>query len=191
MNNTIVIVGRTNAGKSTLAKALESQGYKKIVTYTTRPKRLEELNGIDYHFITKEDFKQKFVDGFFAEIDTFRYEDELHMYGSSNESYLSTEKQVIVLTPSGVVNIPIEAHVIYLDLSYNVLLKRAKTRGESEMVKTHQRLRLDHEKFELMELIVEPTIHVKLSTTTEKLVTRINKLLMTPSEQRLAIKHAL
>ena len=65
--NTIVLVGQTNSGKTTVAKLLEAYGYKRIVTYTTRPKRQGERNGIDYNFVTDEKFKSMIKNGDFAE----------------------------------------------------------------------------------------------------------------------------
>lgn len=63
----LVLVGKTCSGKSTVAKILEDKGYRRIVTYTTRPKRAGEIDGTDYHFITAEDFLKRRENGFFAE----------------------------------------------------------------------------------------------------------------------------
>jgi len=52
-----VLSGESGAGKSTLIKELcRSYGLKKVVPYTTRGRRPGEVNGVDYHFISKEDF---------------------------------------------------------------------------------------------------------------------------------------
>ena len=50
------IVGNTLSGKSTLVRDLvTSTGIKQVVTYTTRPMREGERDGIDYHFISSEE----------------------------------------------------------------------------------------------------------------------------------------
>lgn len=55
----ILIVGRTCSGKNTYLEHLLSNGdYKKLISYTTRPKRNNEVDGIDYHFIGKNDIPE-------------------------------------------------------------------------------------------------------------------------------------
>ena len=56
----IVILGESGSGKSALVDALvaHDKKYKKLVTYTTRPKREGETNGVDYHFISNETFDE-------------------------------------------------------------------------------------------------------------------------------------
>ena len=46
----IVLCGYSGSGKTTIANVLqEKYGYHRIITYTTRPKREQEVNGKDYH----------------------------------------------------------------------------------------------------------------------------------------------
>ena len=53
----IVIVGESASGKSTVEKILnEKYGMRKVVSYTTRPPRDTEVNGVDYNFISMNDF---------------------------------------------------------------------------------------------------------------------------------------
>ena len=55
----IVLVGESASGKSSIQNELvKTYGYKKVITYTTRPKRDYETAGDDYHFISKEEFLQ-------------------------------------------------------------------------------------------------------------------------------------
>lgn len=42
-----------------------------VVSYTTRPKRIGEVDGIDYHFITEDDFFNKQKENFFAEVKSY------------------------------------------------------------------------------------------------------------------------
>lgn len=51
MINIIAFIGPSAVGKSTLRDML---GFERIVTYTSRTKRDGELDGVDYHFTTKE-----------------------------------------------------------------------------------------------------------------------------------------
>jgi guanylate kinase len=92
----IVLVGESASGKSSIEKYLvDNYGYKKIVSYTTRKPRQNEVDGIDYHFITVEQFKSLKEQNFFAE--TAVYND--WNYGVAKED--CTDDKVAVLTPHG------------------------------------------------------------------------------------------
>lgn len=92
----IVIVGESASGKSTVAQQLvEHYDFKQIITYTTRPPRKGEKDGIDYHFVTDEEFAKLKAEGFFAE--TAKYNE--WSYGSAKKDYKMDT--VAVLTPRG------------------------------------------------------------------------------------------
>ena len=64
----VVLVGESGSGKSSIEKYLvHNYGYEKIVTYTTRPMRDGEVDGVDYHFIDKSQFRRFKLQDFFAE----------------------------------------------------------------------------------------------------------------------------
>lgn len=63
----IVLIGESASGKSTIEKMLVKKGFNKIVSYTTRPIRPNETDGVDYHYISKEEFLNKLQNRFFAE----------------------------------------------------------------------------------------------------------------------------
>ena len=92
----LILVGGSASGKSTIEKILcEKYGYKKIVSYTTRSPREGEIDGVDYHYISKEEFLKKAQSGFFAEIGVYNG----WYYGSAVED--CTNDKVAVLTPHG------------------------------------------------------------------------------------------
>lgn len=52
----ITITGPSGAGKDTVARMLsEMGGYKVLCSYTTRPKRDGEIDGVEHHFVEKCD----------------------------------------------------------------------------------------------------------------------------------------
>lgn len=92
----IILVGESASGKSSIEKYLvDTRNFKKIVSYTTRSPRDNEVNGVDYHFINKHKFLQLWNDGFFAETATYNG----WYYGSAKEDY--TDDKIAVLTPHG------------------------------------------------------------------------------------------
>lgn len=92
----IVLLGESASGKSTIEKVLaDKYGYKKLVSYTTRRPRDGEVDGADYHFISKEEFIKRYDSGFFAETGNYNG----WFYGTAKEQYC--ENTVCVLTPHG------------------------------------------------------------------------------------------
>lgn len=66
----VIFTAPSGAGKTTLVRHLVSLMLDKLmfsVSATTRSKRQHERNNIDYCFITKEEFKQRVIDGDFLE----------------------------------------------------------------------------------------------------------------------------
>ena len=94
----IVLLGASGSGKSTIENILSKEfGYKKIVSYTTRPQRIGETNGKDYNFIDNETFQEALGRGLFAEYDEYSQE---RFYGTLKSDYVKGNK-VVVLTPNG------------------------------------------------------------------------------------------
>lgn len=60
----VVLTGPSGAGKDTLLAHLKSLGrpYYISVNATTRPPRREEVDGVDYHFVSKDQFQQMLAD---------------------------------------------------------------------------------------------------------------------------------
>lgn len=92
----IVLIGESASGKSSIEKNLvENYGFKNIISYTTRPPRKGEVDGVDYHFINTEQFHELKSKNFFAETATYRD----WFYGTAKEDYANDK--VAVLTPHG------------------------------------------------------------------------------------------
>src|SRR6476620_10453002 len=67
-----VISAPSGAGKTTLVNALlhevgDSLSLKRVITYTTRSMGLGEEPGVDYHFISVQEFEHKIQQRFFLE----------------------------------------------------------------------------------------------------------------------------
>lgn len=64
-----VVAAASGTGKTSLVKALleRTTNLHVSISHTTRPRRHNELDGIHYHFIEKEQFVQRIQDGEFIE----------------------------------------------------------------------------------------------------------------------------
>lgn len=76
-----IVSAPSGTGKTTLFRSLKKEvRLEKVVSLTTRPKRLGEVEGVDYSFVTEEYFKNKIQEGFFLEwADVYG-----HLYGTPN-----------------------------------------------------------------------------------------------------------
>lgn len=130
----LVVCGRSCTGKDSIVKAIQKgHHFNKVVTYTTRDKRQNETNGIDYHFITQEEFDKKVEEGFFAESREYNTVNGIWKYGSAKESY--SGDGVIILSPSGVKAVLEKLHnitVVLIDADDEVIKTRQRQRGDSE-----------------------------------------------------------
>ncbi len=84
MKQVVVIAGPSGSGKDVIIRELEKR-YKNVtrmVTATTRPPRPGEQDGIDYHFMSNDDFKQEIKAGNILE----------HYYREETETYYGTYK---------------------------------------------------------------------------------------------------
>ena len=65
----IIITAPSGSGKTSISKYLLNQKLNLVfsVSATTRPKRENEIDGKDYYFLSKQDFKNKIEEGQFLE----------------------------------------------------------------------------------------------------------------------------
>ena len=82
-NLIIIISAPSGSGKTTIVNRLQEKmpGLVRLVSYTTRKQRKDEVNQKDYIFITEEEFKEKIEKG-----DLLEWEEVFgNYYGSSEE----------------------------------------------------------------------------------------------------------
>ena len=96
--NLIIISGTTCAGKGTvIRKVLENHNDIVLsVSYTSRPKREHEIDGVDYYFVTAEEFEEKISNDEFLEYAKVQYG---AYYGTPKKEIveqLNTGKDVIL-----------------------------------------------------------------------------------------------
>ena len=68
-NIMVILSSPSGAGKTTITKKIQQKyhSFKISVSHTTRKPRPNEIDGVDYHFISKEDFKKSIKENKFYE----------------------------------------------------------------------------------------------------------------------------
>lgn len=146
----ICLIGATCTGKDTVKKELVSLGYSPVVSYTTRPMREGESDGVAYNFISDEKFEQLKSEGFFAETTSYQvYNDEIWKYGTAKSDL--TGDKVIISNPEGVKNLrrnkEIDMKVFLLLASNGEIWNRLRKRGDNGD-ESFRRIAADEKDFE-------------------------------------------
>ena len=141
-----IISAPSGAGKTTLVKAVLQQFRDMLysISYTTRNPRAEERDGIDYHFISKQDFKKGIHKGRWAEW----AEVYGNYYGTSVEfieKSLSSGCDILLdIDVQGTLQIlkhyPDSVTIFILPPSMNALRKRLEVRGSDSQAVIEKRL---------------------------------------------------
>ena len=81
-----IIAGPTGCGESTITKAIIEKfpNFARLVTATSRLPRLNEKNGVDYFFFSKEDFENEIIKGNIIE----------HTYIENRDTYYGSLKLI-------------------------------------------------------------------------------------------------
>lgn len=97
MSHIFIITGTSGGGKDSLVKALlesDTQLFR-VVTHTSRAKRGSEIEGVDYHFVTEDKFKEMIAQDQLIEW-TIVYEQYKGISKSEIEKGLSSGKDVLL-----------------------------------------------------------------------------------------------
>lgn len=155
----VVITGKTASGKTTLKKALMAHGFKNLVTYTTRAPRDGEVDGVDYHFITDDEFADLSAMGeFLEEVANENGDGTFTRYGSAYLDYekCGTGNFVTILDPLGVkklydlTTLSFPVFTLYLRALETTCMNRALKRGDN-FAETMIRLERDSGRFNMLE----------------------------------------
>lgn len=96
----IVISGPSGVGKGTICKSLIDDGYAWFsVSMTTRDVREGEIDGVNYYFISKEEFKKRIEEG------------QLLEYNVYNDNYYGTPKDKVLEKLDEGINVMLEIDV--------------------------------------------------------------------------------
>ena len=141
----ILLAGPSASGKTEIAKILMKDfGIRKVVTHTTRSPRVGEKDGVDYHFVSREDFERLSSAVQFVETTSFNG----NLYGSSKKEV--ADDKVLIVDPIGLktylsLNDP-RIVSFYFDTSEETRKQRMISRGDSEKA-IESRIQNDREAF--------------------------------------------
>ena len=174
----ICILGKTASGKNTVANELENKyGFKRIVTYTTRPARWGEVDGVDYHFISRDEFLGKVKRNEFAEWKTYNTVEGEWLYGTAIDDIEGNDKSILIITPDGyrdiIARLGYKPRSIYLYANNETILKRLQNRGDNRE-EAMRRVEHDNRDFKdvtlLADKIVYNNAHDKLDDVVNKII---------------------
>ncbi len=142
----IALIGKAGSGKDHWLRYLydNNEDVHEIISCTTRPPRPSELDGINYHFLTKEEFlKEKYVE--YCEFNNWYY--------GTREKDLSKDKiNLGVFNLSGIEallkNPKIDLFVIYLKTEDKIRLIRQLQRDSSDIQEIFRRYQADEKDFD-------------------------------------------
>ena len=152
----IVISGPAGSGKGTVnAKLLQSDEYVYSVSATTRAPRPGEVDGINYYFITKEDFEERIAKGQMLEYTSYCG----NYYGTPLKEALdvldSGKNLILEIEVEGALNVkrlyPEAVLIMLLPPSFAIQESRLRGRGTETEEKILARLARTRE--ELPELV--------------------------------------
>ena len=150
----LILAGPAGVGKSTLSDRLVAAvpGFERVITATTRPPRVGEANGRDYHFLSEKQFDEKLAGGEFLE---WAYVHQKYRYGTLKSAVLDRLPHTSLVMNIDVQGVrSIRAAAVHLALlrsklvtvfvapdSFEVLRERLEYRGTDSAEEITRRLR--------------------------------------------------
>ncbi|XP_018300112.1 MAGUK p55 subfamily member 7 isoform X4 [Mycetomoellerius zeteki] len=191
----VVLIGPPGVGRNELKRRLmatDTEKYKTPVPYTSRPPRPGEINGKEYHFMTREQMEEDIEAGKFIEYGEYKG----NLYGTSSESVSSLVNAgyVCLLSPHyqalKMLRTPqLRPYVIYVKPPTFEVLKdtRNEARARSTFDESNSRGFTDEEFHEILHsaerieflyshLFDEVIVNADLSITFEQLINAIHRV---------------
>ena len=124
----LILVGKAAAGKDHLKQRLQKKGFNIGVSHTTRKPRVNETDGVDYHFVSEDEFESMIDRGEFIEYMEFNG----WYYGQTEEDFNNAD--VMIMSKDGLDMLPSQYRdqciVIYLDVDRATRIERLNYRND-------------------------------------------------------------
>lgn len=176
----LMVVGPSQVGKSTMIAALiKNYGYSFLTPHTTREPRSGEIDGRDYHFLTRARFQQLIRDREFVDWDYF-----LGNYGGiERRSFLVASTRPVVLHVLARMALRLEQrfqHAIAVFIApadISVVYERVSARFTDPAIARARYAHVDEEM--LHAPLFQRTLTIDRATTVDKVAHDLNALRMT------------
>lgn len=146
-NEKMIIVGKSGSGKDFLRRRLMNK-LRYAPKFTTRPKRKNETQGVDYDFISEKDFKNLKESDNVKVFQTFEIGESTWYYGISKQNFESN--QLFIMTPEEISQLSdkdlSECFVVYIDIDLDIRKNRLIKRNDNND-SIQRRLLADDEDF--------------------------------------------
>ena len=177
----ICILGKTASGKNTIIDRLvKSHGYKRVITYTTRPMRDNEIQDVDYHFISNEEFLEKVDKDEFAEWKSYNSVFGQWFYGVTKKDIDNDPEKLLIITPAGYKDI-IESmgyrpKSLYIYANNATIKSRLRLRGDNEE-ECKRRINSDNKDFKDILLLADKIVYNNEDDDIEQVVKKTLELI--------------
>ncbi|MBI9009767.1 MAG: guanylate kinase [Tenericutes bacterium] len=175
----LVLLGPSASGKTESAKIMINRyPISRVVTCTTREKRINEIDGFDYHFFSVEEFKKLAAQDYFVE--TAEYNN--YLYGTPRNEL--ADNKFIILEPQGLKSFlklkPCTIVAIFLRTEEDIRILRMKERKDKQK-DIQKRIESDRNDFDLnkingLDLIID-TSNKSLSDVADLIFSNYQKIL--------------
>ncbi len=142
MGRIFYIIGKSSSGKDTVYRQLllqEDLSLKKLVLYTTRPIRSGETEGIEYHFVTDEQYQKLLQDGRIIEAREYHTVYGVWRYFTVNDGQIDLDRQQYLVTGTIASYLSTREYFgadqvipLYIDLDDGIRLQRALNRERKQ-----------------------------------------------------------
>lgn len=140
MSRIFCIVGKSGSGKDTIYHKILSEKPENmvpVIPYTTRPKRADEKDGVNYFFVTNEELESYKESGQIIELRQYHTVQGLWSYFTVKFTIDETKDYILITTLEGVNGIIRQygseiVHVVYMDIDERERLLRCINREAKE-----------------------------------------------------------
>lgn len=168
----IILIGESGCGKSTTERALVERGYTRTISHTTRDMRAGETDGVDYFFISEEEYDSILKEGSFAEHTEYNG----NHYGLHKNQV--NENAVAVVEKEGMKQLKklykSRVTTIYLSAPEELRRKRMLERGDSPE-NVEKRIEVDRTHFKGLENEVDFVVDITEDMTVDDVVEEVLK----------------
>lgn len=150
MYKIIALIGKAGSGKDTMLHQIveANPDFHEIISCTTRPQREGEVHGVNYFYLTPEQFGDKIIHNEMLEATYFNDQ----FYGTSYESLRSDAINVGVFNPTGIESLlthkDVELEVFYIEASAKTrLIRQLNRENNPDVEEIIRRYKADEEDF--------------------------------------------